>query len=296
MRFVCKGEYMKELPFPNEIMIEATNVCNNKCFFCGSNASDRKRGIIDYDLMIRLINEAYLNGSRKISFHGMGEPCLCKELLQYIAEAKKVGYTYIYLDTNGVLATPEVIFPIIDAGLDSLKFSIHASTSETYKRITNNDAFEAVTDNFKKIGTYIKEEKKVCKLIGFFAESTINSKETDSFVEMFKPYATEIWIKPIHNGSGVMQENVKYAVNESVSAIKELPCVELKRMTINWEGDAIACSTDWTGSLKYGNIKDYSLKELWNCERINEIRVEHQSINTLGKICRRCMGVNDEAT
>ena len=24
---------MKELPFPNEIMIEATNVCNNKCFF-----------------------------------------------------------------------------------------------------------------------------------------------------------------------------------------------------------------------------------------------------------------------
>ena len=67
-------------------------------------------------------------------------------------------------------------------------------------------------------------------------------------------------------------------------------------MTINWEGDAIACSTDWTGSLKYGNVKDYSLKELWNCERINEIRVEHQSINTLGKICRRCMGVNDEAT
>lgn len=282
---------MKELPFPNEIMIEATNICNNKCFFCGSNASDRKRGIIDYDLMIRLINEAYLNGSRKISFHGMGEPCLCKELLQYIAEAKKVGYTYIYLDTNGVLATPEVMFPIIDAGLDSLKFSIHASTAETYKRITNNDAFEAVADNFKKIGTYIKEEKKVCKLIAYFAESTINSQERDSFVEMFEPYAAEIWIKPIHNGSGVMQENVKYAVNESVLTIKELPCVELKRMTINWEGKTIACCTDWTGSLVYGDANICSLKDLWNCEKILQIRRGHENISCLNEICKKCTGM-----
>ncbi len=44
-------------------------------FFCGSNASDRKRGQIDEKIMSRLINEAYMNGSRKISFHGMGNPC-----------------------------------------------------------------------------------------------------------------------------------------------------------------------------------------------------------------------------
>ncbi len=158
---------MSELAFPNEIMIEATNACNNKCFFCGSNVSDRKRGQIDERIMLRLINEAYMNGSRKISFHGMGEPLLCRKMVDYVMEAKRVGYTYIYLDTNGVLATLEVMIPIIDAGLDSLKFSIHASTAETYKKITNNDAFEAVLDNFRAVGTYIKEKNVKCKLIAY---------------------------------------------------------------------------------------------------------------------------------
>ena len=75
---------MDKKNFPYEIMIEATNICNNKCFFCGSNNSDRKRGQMDENLMMRLIREAYANGARKISFHGMGEPCLCSKLLKYV--------------------------------------------------------------------------------------------------------------------------------------------------------------------------------------------------------------------
>ena len=37
--------------FPTEVMIEATNCCNNRCFFCGSLVSKRKRGYIDEQLM-----------------------------------------------------------------------------------------------------------------------------------------------------------------------------------------------------------------------------------------------------
>lgn len=127
---------MYEKEFPTEIMIEVANCCNNKCFY-GSDASDRKRGIIDYDLMIRLINEAYLNGSRKISFHGMGELLLCKDLLQYIAEAKKSDIPLFIWIQMGYWQHRRLCFLFIDAGLDSLKFSLHASTAETYKRITN---------------------------------------------------------------------------------------------------------------------------------------------------------------
>lgn len=66
--------------------------------------------------MLRLISEAYDDGARKISFYGMGEPCLCESLANYVGAAKRKGYTYIYLDTSGALATPEVIFPVIDGG------------------------------------------------------------------------------------------------------------------------------------------------------------------------------------
>lgn len=284
---------MYEKKFPTEVMFEATNCCNNRCFFCGSLVSNRKRGYMDEQLMLRLISEAYDNGARKISFHGMGEPCLCKNLANYVSIAKNKGYTYIYLDTNGVLATPEVIFPVIDAGLDSLKFSIHAATGETYKKITNNDKFGLVKENFIEVSNYINKENIDCKLIAYFAENTINHTEKDSFKSMFEPYASELWISPIHNASGMKPENSDFSILSDIAAIKGLPCVELDRMTINWEGKAIACCTDWSDSLIYGDANICSLQELWNCEAINRIREEQNSVNTLRDICKKCMGVID---
>lgn len=282
---------MYEKKFPTEIMIEATNCCNNKCFFCGSLVSERKRGYIDEQLMLRLISEAYENGARKISFHGMGEPCLCKNLANYVSAAKRKGYTYIYLDTNGVLAVPEIIFPVIDAGLDSLKFSIHAATDETYRKITNNDMFQRVKENFIEVSNYIKENNVSCKLIGYFAESTINCNERDFFRDMFEPYASELWFAPIHNASGVKTDNINFSITEKIASVKEIPCIELDRMIINWEGKAIVCCTDWTGNLIYGDANVCSLKELWNCEKILQIRKEHESVKTLNEICKKCAEV-----
>lgn len=282
---------MYEKNFPTEIMIEATNCCNNKCFFCGSIVSRRKRGVIDEQLMLRLISEAYDNGARKISFHGMGEPCLCKKLSDYVGAAKNKGYTYIYLDTNGALAAPEVIFPVIDEGLDSLKFSIHAATSETYKKITNNDVFHQVKDNFIKVSKYINEKNINCKLIGYFAESLINCDEVEDFKSTFEPYASELWINPIHNASGTKPDNSDFSTSVNSASTKKLPCAELDRMIINWEGKAIACSTDWTGSLIYGDSNVSSLKELWNCEEILKIRKEHENTELLNNICKKCAEV-----
>lgn len=282
---------ISDVGFPREIMIEATNICNNKCFFCGSTISDRKRGIIDSSLMERLIAEAYDLGARVISFHGMGEPCICKELASFVKLSKLTGYEYIYLDTNGVLATPEVINPVIDAGLDSLKFSIHAACAETYKKITNNDAFALVFENFKSVSEYICEMKYPCKLISYFAESIINQDEKKAFEQKFAPYASDIWIRPIHNGSGVKTDNISYAVTKKINAMTGLPCKEIyNRMIINWEGYAIACSTDWTGKLIYGDANMSSLSELWNCEQIKRIRWEHEEYNRLNEICRTCIG------
>lgn len=286
-----KDEYtVEKLAFPKEVMLEVTNCCNNKCFFCSGTVSERKRGIVEFELMNRLIEEAYSYGARKISFHGMGEPCLCKELSQYVAKAKELGYTYIYLDTNGVLATPEVINPVLDAGLDSLKFSIHAASGETYKKITGNDQYNTVVENLRRISNYIKEHKLQCKLIAYFAENKFNENEADKFKEIMQEQVDEVWIRPIHNGSGVMKSNIEYAVTEKIATMKQLPCSELyNRMTVNWEGFAIACCTDWTGQLIYGDAKKEDLLVLWNNETITRIRQEHRSAETLCEICASCM-------
>ncbi len=283
---------MDEVKFPKEIMIEVTNHCNNKCFFCASPVSDRPRGYINTELGFRLIEEAYELGCRQISFHGMGEPFLCKDLSKYVDKAKKIGYTYIYLDSNGTLAGKGVVEPVLEAGLDSLKFSIHAASSKTFKKITNNDAFDKVVENVKYISKYINEHNLKCKTIAYFAMSKINKDEEDMFKEMFGKYFSDVWTRPIHNGSGMRTENEEYAVKkDEFVAMSGLPCHELyERIIVNWEGKAVACSTDWTGDLAYGDANVESLESLWNNETINNLRYKHKKAETLPRICANCMG------
>ena len=284
---------MNIIDFPNEIMIEVTNHCNNKCFFCGSTVSKRPRSFINKELALRLIDDAYTLGCRKISFHGMGEPFLCKDLSSYVKSAKAIGYEYIYLDTNGILASPGTVEPVLDAGLDSLKFSIHAATPETYYKITNNDSFDKVYNNAKYIYDYINKHHLNCRTIAYFALSTINETEVDKFKEMMQDCFSEVWVMPIHNGSGVKPENKEYAVDTSKFEPRNLwPCFELyNRIIINCEGNAIACCTDWTGELVYGDAKTESLYSIWHNDEITRLRLLHQSADTLPLICKNCMGL-----
>ena len=283
---------IENLEFPSEIMIEVTNNCNCKCFFCASTESQRKRGYIEPEIAECIMKKAYAYGARKLSFHGMGEPFLCKELERYVGQAKKIGYKYIYLDSNGILATPDKAFPVLDAGLDSLKFSIHAATAQTHKRITGVNGFEKVLENLKSIHEYKNKNHLACKLIAYQAISTLNQKEVEAFRELMGQFVDEVWTMPIHNGSGVKLGNKLFSTTEETVAVRELPCAELyQRMIVTWEGNAIACSTDWTGALVYGDAKEEDLLDLWNSNAIWSIRKQHQNRNTLPAICAKCMTV-----
>lgn len=50
---------------------------------------------------------------------------------------------------------------------------------ETYRKIVNNDVFQQMKDNFIEVSNYIKNNIS-CKLMGYFAESRINSNERDA--------------------------------------------------------------------------------------------------------------------
>lgn len=141
------------------------------------------------------------------------------------------------------------------------------------------------------MSAYKKANNIPCRLIAYFAVSTINEQEQERFREMMGPYFDDVWIMPIHNGSGVMQNNnEKYSIREDISIHGR--CKEIyERMVINWEGKAIACSTDWTDSLIYGDVKENSLAELWNSSELKAIREEHEGLRNMREVCRKCRGI-----
>ena len=47
---------------------------------------------------------AYELGTREVGMYATGEPFIVPELASYIKLAKDIGYTYVYLTSNGALA------------------------------------------------------------------------------------------------------------------------------------------------------------------------------------------------
>ena len=60
---------------------------------------------------------------------------------------RKSQKTRIYITTNGALAQPDRIRYLAELGLNSIKYSVNASTRETYKKIHGKDDFETVRNN-----------------------------------------------------------------------------------------------------------------------------------------------------
>ena len=69
---------------------------------------------------------------RDVGFYVNGDPLLDKRLAMFIKYAKEIGYTYIYITTNGILANLDRVKKLYEAGLNSIKYSINASNREDY--------------------------------------------------------------------------------------------------------------------------------------------------------------------
>jgi molybdenum cofactor biosynthesis enzyme MoaA len=119
--------YKVDIALPKNMMVELSNACNHACIFCTNPHMTRKAKRINSDLLYRVMQQARQEGVEEIGFYTTGDPFIHKDLDKFTRRAKELGFRYIYISTNGALATPERAKSVIDAGMDSIKFSINLS-------------------------------------------------------------------------------------------------------------------------------------------------------------------------
>jgi cyclic pyranopterin phosphate synthase len=110
--------------------------CNAKCLFCSQDFDWRKTpNDLPFEKAAENMYTSYKNGYRRLGFTG-GEPTIRRELPQLIALARKIGYGYVRIQTNGVrTADYEYTKLLADAGLTFVKFSIHGHTAELHDKL-----------------------------------------------------------------------------------------------------------------------------------------------------------------
>ncbi len=277
-------------PFPGNMLIELTNACNHRCIFCANKKKTREIGQINEESLYRILDEAYSLGTRSVGFYTTGEPFLSKNLDKYIAKAKEIGFEYIYLDTNGALATPDRLRRVIEAGLDSIKFSFNAGTRETYKLIHNHDDFDKVVEHIKYVADYRKKHSKPSKIYASFVITKQNQHEVDAVKALIGPFTDDILFWNVSNQGGMMVEDNKDLMIGDEKMTREPPCTMLfNRFHITWEGYLTACCIDYQNNLVVADLNQTTLKEAWNSPTFIALRKRHLEDKLQGTLCYNCL-------
>jgi MoaA/NifB/PqqE/SkfB family radical SAM enzyme len=201
-----KIEYKEQLPLPPNMLVEVTNACNLACKFCAHSKMNKKVGMMDMNFFQNIAKQAYAGGTRDIGFYLTGEPLANNRLSEYVSYARQVGFTYIYITSNGVLASLERMKAIISAGINSIKFSINAGTRETYLKIHGRDEFDKVITNLKDLSGYIKGNGLDVALFVSYIVCNENKDEVGLFKGIVENYVDDIDIESVTTQGGNMPE------------------------------------------------------------------------------------------
>lgn len=289
------GEFHLHPPFPEDCMAELTNVCNHECVFCTNPRMKRKPAHLSLSLFKNFVSEAARHGCKEVGFYSTGEPFVTANLDAFVQAAKAAGISYLYISTNGALATPPRAQKAIEAGLNSIKFSINAATRESYKLVHGKDDFEKVLENVRWIYEYKKKHRLHLRLLGSCVLTRPTEKEKELHREIFEKYFEDIVYVNASAQAGQAAAEAKI-VTPSFHKIEYppegamKPCFMLwKRAHLTAEGYLTLCCVDYENNLTYARVDDgQDLMTHWHNSVITEMRKRHLKQELKGTLCHKC--------
>lgn len=274
---VCKNKLVTE--FPMHLNVELNRTCNYSCIMCPRTVlkirnSENKEALMDVGLYKKIIDEASKNNLHALEVSLFGEPCLRKDLPELLSYARRKGILDIRMHTNGALLSENISKKLLEAGLTFIQISLDANSKEVYEKIRVGGDFKTVKKNclnFIKLKNSRRLSYPIVKVS--FIRMEDNKKEIKEFIEFWKNKVNYISIQENIDFKNLLQEN-KRAINSN------FVCPQLfQRLVVQWDGTVTPCCVDANNTLKLGNIKENSLKEIWNSKKLKAIRELHLSFN-----------------
>ncbi|MBI9079229.1 MAG: radical SAM protein [Pseudodesulfovibrio sp.] len=249
--------------FPQTVDIEAALSCQLQCPMCTRAQMDdgSLRGIMDFDLYCKIIDECAAHNVFSIKLSWRGEPTMNPRLIEMVRYAKAKGIRDVAFLTNGGLLTESMLVDLVDAGLDWISFSIDGLYDD-YERIRKPITFDQITKTVRRLAE-IKQERRISKPLVRIQTISSVVDDTPEYYDYWAPYVDRI---------AVIAEQHR----EDPSRIKHDPnyvCQSpFQRVFITWDGVVIPCHGDYHLHHDMGTVQSSSLKTLWNSEKFRSFR------------------------
>ena len=300
--FKVDEDYPVTAKYPNNMMIELTNACNLSCRMCNHKNMKRKTGFMSEELFNKIIEQAKELNIKNIGLYTVGESFLHPKIFDFIKTAKNKGIEYVYITTNGQPLDKDKIQKIFDSGLDSIKFSIDASSKEIYENIRIGGKWEKLVENIKLLRELRDKSGSKLRIFASFTITQDSHKDLPKYNSIFKDLIDETLFDFVSDQGGqqveefnsMMPEIIKKNLNKLIlPREKWYPCNLLwNRFITTYDGKLTICCVDFEACLVYGDLDKNTLKECWNNEKMQVFRKIHkQGRFEALSLCNRCSAV-----
>ncbi|MCP4219906.1 MAG: radical SAM protein [bacterium] len=259
------------------LSIEMASKCNLDCIMCSHPTSERENTTMSMDDFKTILDKIAPTKIRKL-FLNMGEPFVNKAVHRMIAYAKRKGFA-VFISTNGQLLTEESMEHLIKNKVDCLKFSIEGCSPQVYKKIRVNGNFDRLFRNVVRL----KEKRDRSGSTMSLRISTILMKENANLLEFIKywgPYCDEIEYCGLSNHIG-LSANKEISLSDNWKHRGTCPQIKpFRELNVLANGDLVICCVDFHGKCVLGNLVSQDFADIWNSEKMKEIRTKAYEGNT----------------
>ena len=279
MHFVSK--------FPIHLDIETSAVCNMQCPMCFTTTQDFKKdinkGLMEFSLFKKIIDEAVRYKIYSIRISHRGEPFIHPDIVEFISYAKDSGVKEVSTLSNILALTSELFEKAMKAGLDWLTISFDG-LGKTYEEIRKPAKFE---ESLEKIKAYkaIKNKAGSCKpVIKIQSIWPAINNCAQEYIDLFSPFVDTISSNPL----------IDYLHNDTPTTIEyfdKFDCpTPYQRLTVLFNGQVPYCHNDEFNTSIVGDVYKDSIYSIWNGSEMNRVRklhAEHNGVKLLSA-CKHC--------
>jgi radical SAM protein with 4Fe4S-binding SPASM domain len=292
--------YLREdLPAPPSVKIELSRTCNFSCSFCANKTLKNSKGMMDKGFYKRIVKELSESGVKELGVFFYGESFLCSWLPEAISYAKSVGIEYVFLTTNGSISYPEKVKECMEAGLNSLKFSLNYMDEKNFTEVTGANVkwYYKSLENIKNAKMVRDEGNYKCGLFASYIQfDGEQCEKMQIIIDDMTPFVDEIYSLPLYNQPSTTKEGKEKLSftpgnrGRYENMVDPLPCWALfKEGHITYDGMLYGCSFVVDDEFIMGDLNTEKFMDVWNSEKFKFYRKQHLNKTVINTACEKCI-------
>lgn len=298
--------HMREAPpAPRSVKIEISPRCNYRCGFCALRTRESQpKDDMDFDLFARITREMRDAGVEEIGVFYLGESTMNVPLLVKCVRYLKFDLLmpYVFLTSNASLASPAVVEPLMQARLDSLKWSVNAADPQQFEEVMGVKAalFERA---LKNIEAAHKIREDGCYTTRLYASSIKYDGAQQAKMEALldtrvRPFVDQHYWLPLYSmGAFAADREAELGFRPTagnqgrLGALRDpLPCWSaFTEGHVTAEGKLSACCFDANKNWTMGDLNHTSFMDAWNSPEFVALRRAHIAKDVSGTVCEKCV-------